>query len=155
MLLGVIRVVLVFATFLTTTSCAAPARVRISEIKANASRSDGMTVNLVGILDSGHLGAFLQDKVSEDIIRLRLVTPGTTENVSVVQDSLYERLCALAEKRELPGGPLEKFEVQIVGRIRDLKVSARPDKKFYPQIESPVEVTLIRVLSISRVEATK
>ena len=152
-LLDTARVVLAFSTFGSTAYCARPHRAPISEIKADAKRYDGRTVELVGTLDSSHLGTFLRDKVSEDTIRLRLVSSGNAEDGKVVKDSLYDRLRALAAKRELPGEPLEIFEIRIVGRIRVLRVAERTDKKYYPQIESPVEITPIQVLSISRAGA--
>jgi len=133
--------------------CAGPQRVSISEIKADAKRYDGKTVEIVGTLDSGHLGTFLRDKVSGDIVRLRLVSRGNAEDGKVIKDSLYDRLRSLAAKRELPGEPLDTFEIRIVGRIRVLRVAQRADQKYYPQIESPVEIAPIQVLSISRVVA--
>lgn len=152
-LLDTARVVLAFSTLGSMAYCAGPHRVPISEITANAKRYDGRTVELVGTLDSSHLGTFLRDKVSEDIVRVRLVSPRNAEDGKLVKDSLYDRLRALAAKRELPGEQLETFEIRIVGRVRVLRVAERADKKYYPQIESPVEITAIQVLSISRAGA--
>jgi hypothetical protein len=152
-LLGTANVVLAFSTLGSMASCAGPPRVPISEIKAHAKRYDGRTVEIIGTLDSGHLGTFLRDKISEDTIRLRLVSSRNSEHYDVVNDSLFDRLRALAAKRELPGEPLDTFEIRIVGRIRVLKVAKRADKKYYPQIESPIEITPIQVLSISQAVA--
>jgi hypothetical protein len=150
MLFSTAIVALVFSALEYVAYCAPPLLVRISSIKADAQRYDGKAVELVGVLDSGHLGTFLRDRSSGDIIRLRLVSAENTEGTKVLGDPLYELLRALAAKIELPGEPLEKFEFRIVGRIRVLRMKKGTDDKYYPQIESPIEITPTRVLSISR-----
>jgi hypothetical protein len=136
------------ATMTSTGYGAEPTRVLIPEIKTHPARYDGHTVELLGILESGHLGVFLQGRSSDDLVRLRLTAADGSDDAQI-KDKLYHQLRELAAKTELPGEPEQKFEVLIVGRVHVLKDGGKPRKKYYPQIESPVEVLVIRVLSIS------
>jgi hypothetical protein len=128
---------------------AAAPRVAIQEIKANPKRYDGMVVETLGILDCGHYGPYLRSTRSEDVLRLKFLTADHSEVVRVVRDSLFTRLRELTAETELPNQPLKQHEVELVGRICVLKRHGRPVKKYYPQIESPVEMIPIQVLRIT------
>jgi hypothetical protein len=134
---------------------AEPPRVQIAEIKAHPDRYDGRTVELLGILDSGHLGVFLGSRHSDAVVRLRLTPADPSDDAQIVRDKLFDQLRGLAAKTEVPGEPEQKFEVLVVGRVRVLKDGGKPRKKYYPQIESPVEVIVIRVLSLSNAGAKR
>ena len=134
---------------------AEPPRVSITEVRAKPDRYDGKVIEVSGVLESVHIGVFLRSTTSNDLIRLRLQAADRPEDSEVVRDSLYERLCDLAGKSELPGERAQRFQVRTIGRVQILKEEGRTATRYYPQIESPIEIKVMRVLSVSQLEETE
>ena len=77
-------VVLAFPASISTGYSAQPARVLISQIKAHPNRYE-----VLGILNSRHLGVFLRSRTSDDLIRLRFVLAERSGDIQIVRDSLF------------------------------------------------------------------
>lgn len=121
--------------------------ITISQLKSSPLHYDGKLLQIGGWLSSGHLGVFIYDELRQSSVRLRPSDEVEGFTQMEVHDTLLERLWTVAETATT--GKESKHYVKIEGVVRVLKKEGKPAESFNVFGQFPIEVIVIRVLSIS------
>jgi hypothetical protein len=134
---------------------AGPTLVSVAQIKAQPARYDGKVVESSGTLHSGHIGVFLSQRDSGELLRLEFVK-ADPRGVRIIRDAMLSRLLQASSEIELPEQPKRKYEIRLLGLVHVLKGSdGKPAKKYNLYLEAPVQLIPVRVLAITEHQVTE
>ncbi len=124
-----------------------PVTFAVADLASVAQQWDAKVVTVSGVMQSSHLGLFLDDPGLTTAARLRFDEPcrAPMGDARAVRDRRFRHAQQLGNSLGSPGGAYGRHCSAIT--IEGI-VSAKFDRPFNPYLESPLEICVLRVLHV-------